>query len=539
MILRDFQVEAIEAVWQELMIQDTALVVLPTGSGKTFTILGFCEKAFNEHETLRGVFLVNRVKLAAQTFEVAKGFLKKHVVSLCCSTLNSTDTSGQLVVATIDTISRIDFEKIDFIIADECHNVLDDGESRYSKFLDECRAQNPKLKIIGLTATPFRSTGYIYGEDELFTRVAYQKSLSWAIENNFLVKPFMFSTKEAFDTSKIRMVGGDYNLGDLEQLATEEKIKQQLDDAVDKISDRNKIVWVCTGIKHAELLAELLREKTGEEVVCVHSKMSQKDQGAAIELFRDGPVRHLSFVSIFSEGYDQPSVDCVVFMRPTRSAVRYVQTCGRGLRLFPDKQNCLILDYAQVIRECGPLDDPKIREKGQTRASLDEEGKGMRFCPSCLFYHSIKDAFCPSCSHEYVVEERDPVKSLTTKSDEGQLLLKGDDKPQWLDVVAARASWHSAKSGRECIKVIYYLKKLLADPVSDFILIDNSPFIKKKMQDKLKSAFAIKKEFENVSDLLNAVKIAISQRKFPREVQVAKQGKYINILGYRTERVYE
>lgn len=529
--LYDFQLECIESLWEELTLNNTALAVLPTGAGKTATILGFCEKAFSFSPEIRGVFIVNRVKLAMQTFKVAQFDLGAKNVGLCCSTLGRRDTKGRLTVATIDTISRIDFKKVNFIILDEVHNVLDSGGSRYSKFLNKCREQNPNIKIVGITATPFRSQGLIYGEGELFTKIAFQKTLSWAIENGRLVKPLLYSTKEQFDTKGLKLIAGDYSMGELDELATDEKINLQVSDALPKLEGRKKIVWTCVNIRHAEALARIIRER-GESVVCVHSDLDNGAQDRDIAAFREGTVRHLSFVSIFSEGYDQPSVDAVVFMRPTRSPVKYVQIVGRSLRVFPGKENALVLDYGRVVEECGPIDDPVIRKKGERRDADIDQGKMMKSCPKCLYYHSVFEASCPMCAYEYPLrEESDPVKNLSLIANREGSLMRGDIKARWVNVSACKAAWHKSKSGRDCVRVTYYPEDILTDSYSDYLILDDSPFLKMKLKQKTK-AFKISEEHKEVATLLASIKMAISSGNFAKRILVKKVGKFSEIESY-------
>ncbi len=279
----------------------------------------------------------------------------------------------------------------------------------------------------------------------------------------------------------------------------------------------------------------MLRE-SGESVVTLHSKMDGSAQDAAINSFVSGSMRHLSFITIVSEGFDAPIIDAIVLLRPTRSPVRYVQPVGRGIRPYPGKVNCFVLDFGRVVENCGPLDDPIIRTKGEARASTVEEGKDMRFCPGCYFYHLRNVPACPQCGHTYTAEERDPTKNLTVRPGTGAL-LKEQSIPEWVDIQAARAEWHKSKAGNDCVKVLYYPKNIMMEPYKDYFVMGDANFLKLRLEAKVHKAFGLRRAFDKPADLLAALQLTISSGNYPRRIQVARNGQFMEILRYEGRNV--
>jgi DNA repair protein RadD len=193
---------------------------------------------------------------------------------------------------------------------------------------------------------------------------------------------------------------GDYALEELsKRVENQDKTSKQVAEALNKSIDRKAIIWVCTTIAHAELVAQELSNR-GEYVNIIHSLNSSNDIIKRKEEFERGIVRHLVSVSMLSVGIDIPKIDCVVLLRPTKSSSLYVQICGRALRLYPEKKDALILDFGRCAENNGTLDCPNIRRGGH-RITPIQTSPPMKFCPSCLSYISAALKQCPDCGYVY------------------------------------------------------------------------------------------------------------------------------------------
>lgn len=460
MNLRDYQVEAVQTLWNGLFQDEPLLCTISTGGGKTRIATALLDRLIRVTET-RVMFLVQRINLVEQTEKAFVEFLPKEKVGAYCASLNRKETN-QIVISTIQSISKADVKGIGLLIIDEVHNFgQEDEDGRYYKFLNELRADNPKLKIIGLTATPFNKDGLIYGEDKLFKRIHYKKGLAELIRYGYLVKPVMKHGISSFNTDSLHVRGGEYSLKELEEMTADaRKVHEQVKDAIPRLHERRAVAWACTFIKHAELVKRQL-ELHGETVSIVHSNMEALEREISLEQFVTGYHRHLVFVSALSEGWDHPPTDAIVLMRPTRSATLYVQICGRGLRTFPGKTDCLILDYGRVVTNLGPLDNPNVTE-GAKRSKL--ESSPMKFCLACLSYIPRMARICPDCGGDF--ENDDEFTKNLTKfpADEVELINEQHGFVKSYAVSECSLSIHQSKNGNECLKITYWPTDKLMDP---------------------------------------------------------------------------
>lgn len=448
--LRSYQQESIQAVNKEFETSKTALLVLPTGAGKTVCFISYIEQELKKNPSTKFLILVNKLRLLKQALKNIKSMLPEVSVKIYCASMGFKDLSGTVTIATIQSIFKVK-GSFDIIIADEVHNI-NQLEGQYKEFLD-----NNDCKLLAVTATPFRQDGYIYGKGKLFKRICYQKSLVWAIENKFLVPPRIKYTDQQYDTSSLRVTAGEFNLGDIEKLTSDAmKLTKQIDDALPKLQGRSKIVWACSSIRHAEDVKREL-ESRGELVSICHSKQSEDEFEDNFYSFDNRTARHLTFVSIISEGIDIPKIDAVILMRPTRSPVLMIQTIGRGLRTYEGKKNLIVLDYGQVIENCGPIDNPIIKDKKNKKAP---KPINMKFCPKCYEYVVSNARECPCCLYNFASEiERNYLKNLTDRASEASVL----SIPKEISINKVRFKIHKSKAGNECLKITYHAPIMTID----------------------------------------------------------------------------
>lgn len=457
-VLRDYQQECLDKTWDELFNSQRILNVLPCGAGKTVIFEHLILKTVQLKPDIKIVVLFNRVDLLNQIYERVSKTINN--VGIYCASLKRFD-SNNILIASVHSLPPGDY--FNLVIVDECHNI-NERDGKYKKFIESSIATNQKLKIVGFTATPYRNDGYIFGDKKFWPKINYTKSLLYFIENKYLVEPICKSPDYTFDTSKLRITAGEYNQADIDKLASDkEYLREQVIDALNRSIGRKKTVWFCSNIEHAENVEKELRS-FGEWAVTVHSNLDRDERDESLDLFMtNDEVKHLTFVSIVSEGFDYPPIDCVVLLRPTRSAALYVQTCGRGLRLYGEKENCLILDYAQVVKELGPLTNPLVVRKEKGKSKNKKEQELQKVCPDCRTYNHPRSKTCKECSYEFPIT----VKGNLFADESADLLGRGD-KILTLDVTHITVSEYVSKAGNPCIKISYYTNDILKQPVSEF-----------------------------------------------------------------------
>lgn len=456
MQLRFYQQECVEKILSYLVEEDRALCSLATGTGKTVIAAELIRQAMELKPGISILVLINSIDLIDQT---AKRYQELGIdCSVFCASLNS-KRIDQVTVASIQSIYNVDYNP-DLIIVDETHNISDDEDSRIHSFLS-----TKKSKIVGFTATHYRADGYIYGDEKFYKDICFEYGIKQAILDGYLVKPVLKHTNEQFDTSNLSVRMGEFDSREVSHLTQDkEKATKQILDALPKIADRKKIVWACSSIEHATLIHSLLSEVESARIV--HSELN--DRVEQINDYKNTSVRHMVFVNVLKEGYDQPEIDCIVFLRPTRSPTLMVQIIGRGLRPHRGKTNCLVLDYGQVIINCGTLDNPNVRKYGAKKSELAEDAK-MKFCPECLTYLYKTQDICETCGYEFKKEQREYGKNLTERSYDGSAFTEESIyKVHNIDF-----SIHKAKSGNDCIRIDYF-SEASKFPISEFFVVSSN-----------------------------------------------------------------
>lgn len=435
MKLRRYQREAVDILWAGLVSKVRQLCVLPTASGKGEILRELLELAAGYN--VRSLLLLNRETLVTQFI----GRLRNLSPAVYCASVGLKERDGIITIASIQSCYSNRFDGLRFIIIDEAHNIGEDG--MYDKFL----ALHSDAKIIGFTATPFNERGYIHGSGKPFPRIDYQKTMDQMIADKWIVRPRSVCPPEKLDLAGIRVQRGDYVVSDIEERLTDSKVESQVRDALARMVGRKKIVWACCSIKHAERVRNVIQRF--EDAAILHSRQGAYEKELHQKAFEEGAHRHMVTVMMLSEGYDYAPIDCVVLLRPTRSARLYVQVAGRALRLADGKEDALILDYGAVIENLGPLNNPYVHEPGK-------KGKGVKLeldfklCPMC-FEAAARAATTCDCGYEWPA--REVGKGLSREAASIDILTA---PPQVYQVDEVEIKQHKSKNGNDCVRVVYW-----------------------------------------------------------------------------------
>jgi superfamily II DNA or RNA helicase len=383
MTKRDIEQEkAIQAIRNDLARNQKALCVACTGYGKGELIRKIAEK-------MSGTLLVvvPKVNLVSDIAE------RIGDCSIYCASLGKKEI-GKITVGTIQSLRKI-ANKSDVLIIDEAHNFKDELiESFDSKFK------------IGFTATDFDQRGFIHGEDRFWNKPCYKFTIGEAIDAGFLCDYKLVGSHLKFDLKTVpRSTTRDFTISELNHLVNNGKAFNQVQEFMSLTKDKKKIVILCVSIEHAENIQALIQEYEPCEII--HSKL--KDNQERLARYKVNDIRFCTSVLMISEGYDQPSLDALIILRPTRSPRLMIQACGRVLRLFTGKTRALILDYGDVFLNCGTPKKPKFNflklKKGEPTEQIIKE------CEECHCIYEAQFNTCPDCGHTNVVI-REPEKNL-------------------------------------------------------------------------------------------------------------------------------
>jgi len=440
--LRDYQSQCVAAI--KSSSGNVNLVVLPTGAGKSIIFA-----ALSTHYP-SALVIVPKVSLALQIEKTLHQFHQRETVGVVCGSLGRREIDRAIVITTMQSSKHVLESKriFDIAICDECHRIdFEQDDSLYYKVFTS------QPRVVGFTATPFRSGIYIYGDGKPFPQPIYSQSLNFTTAHGYTVRAITIEPidhKKRIDLTDIKTKAGDWDLSQLSERieADEEKLKDQVLDALTKSAARKQILWACVSTKHADMVAELLSQSE-EPYVTIHSNSDEEIDDITTD------TRHIVSVMMFSEGVDIPRIDCVVLLRPTKSPTLMVQIVGRALRPYPNKLNALVLDYGQVFRNCGPLDQPMVtEEKTRKKQTVGEflETRGYRSwqCMGCGALSTVRSEEPRICTH-CGKEELDKIKDeqLMHSSDIDASMYK--DKPRWFPVIhiKIRPYWKFPRERKE------------------------------------------------------------------------------------------
>lgn len=375
MELRPYQAEAKAAVfeqWDKGAFK--TLLVLPTGCGKTIVFAKVAEDCVRQG--YRVLILAHRGELLEQ----AADKIKKST-NLGCATEKAEQTClGSWFRITVGSVQSMQREKrlsqfsenyFNVIIIDEAHHCISDG---YQKVLQHF----PSAKVLGVTATPDR--GDMRNLGEFFESLAYEYTLPKAIREGYLSPIKAMTIPLQLDLSGVSIQSGDFKAGDI-ATALDPYLHQIADEMMKYCRDRKTVVFLPL-VKTSQKFKEILNEK-GFKAAEVNGE--SKDRAEVLEAFDKGEYNVLCNSMLLTEGWDCPSVDCVIVLRPTKVRSLYSQMVGRGTRLCEGKSHLLLLDFLWHTERhelCHPAD--LICEKKEVARKMTENLEGTAGCPMDL-----------------------------------------------------------------------------------------------------------------------------------------------------------
>lgn len=385
MTLRWYQQEAFDAAvaWMRRCV-DPAVIELPTGSGKSHVVSAIAE--WSHHESGKKVLcLAPSKELTEQNFEKYQS--TGNPASYYSASLGRS-MAHPVVYGTPQTVIndiRYFRDQFGVVVVDECHETT----PTIRKIISSIREQNPRLRVIGLTATPYTmQQGYIYthdedgnptqSEDAYYKRLIYRLTARTLIDEGFLTPPNLDPTTESYDTSALEVARtGLFTSASIER-AFEGKGRLTADivaDVVRHAQDRMGVMIFAATVQHAKEIMESLPPQLSR-MIGGDVNMGKAERETLVRDFKAQRFKYLVSVGTLTRGFDATHVDVVAILRATESPGLLQQIIGRGLRLHEGKADCLVLDHAGNIERHGLHDDlftpevriPKRSEKGEPLA---------------------------------------------------------------------------------------------------------------------------------------------------------------------------
>ena len=571
--LRSYQQEAVDSTLKYFRKRrNPAVIVLPTGAGKSLVIAELAKIAKGRVLVLAHVKeLVEQNHLKYESYGLQAGIYS--------AGLNQKDSAQKVIFGSIQSVAKAKdtfFKDFTLVVIDECHRISLEPDSQYAKVIKQLKLNNPRICILGLTATPYRlGLGWIYNyalrgelktkDLRFFEHCIYELPLEYMIRNRYLTPPVKVDIPvTSYDFSELRDGSNAYTMAQLEEALHKQRrltpliIKNIID--ITESDERQGVMLFSSTVKHAQEIMDHLPPGQARLVVGT-TELSERDQ--IVNDFKQKAFKYLVNVSVLTTGFDAAHVDVIAILRPTESISLYQQIIGRGLRLDTNKKDCLVLDYTGMGHS---IFSPEIDDKKTASESvavkvpcpecgfvndfwgiLDEAGNvlehfgrtcrggqvnpdtyeltpcGYRFrfkiCDQCGAQNDISARDCSSCGTVLI----DPDTKLKQARLSKDAHVLRPDSIEMLERVD--------KKGTPYLQVKYY--DYDAQFVAEMYYLNNPTSLKKFTINFLRSHMRKPELKLNISSVSEAVKIR-SQLRMPSFVIARKQGNFWKV----TEKIF-
>jgi DNA repair protein RadD len=402
MKLRPYQQDAADAAidWIKKCI-DPCVVGAPTGAGKSYIIADIADR-IHKISGKRILVLAPSGELVKQDYE--KYLLTGNPASIFSASGGRKETQYPVVFGSPLTV---DNNKLRFstgyaaVIIDEAHGIT----PTIKGIIDHMRQSSPHLRVIGLSATPYRlGDGYIYGHhyedglvqegqtrDPYFHTLVYDIPARLLIDEGYLTPPVMETPEQHYDTSGlVMMASGKWQSGSVSEAfeGRGRKTAGIVADIVAHSKDRKGVMIFASTVQHAQEVMESLNPTMSGMVVSNKKIVSAKEENRVMRAFGRQEIKYIVNVGKLTTGIDWPHVDVIAILRATESVSLLQQIFGRGLRIDEGKLDCLVLDYAEnIARHCpdGDVFAPEIKAR---RATGEQEPLEAE-CPHCHYINKL------------------------------------------------------------------------------------------------------------------------------------------------------
>lgn len=461
-MLRDYQQRAIDELVRYFETRDgDPCLVLPTGAGKSHIIAAWCKWVVSTWPDQRILMLTHVRELIQQNAEKMRQHWPDAPLGIYSAGLRQREAGESITFAGIQSIAaKISLlGHVDMVMIDEAHRINHGQSGSYRQVIDHLRTVNPAMRVIGLTATPYRlGHGYITDPPALFTDLIEPIGVIDLMRQGYLAPLRSIRTATRFDLSGVRKRGGEYVEGDLDAAVNKADLNAAVaQEIAEKAGARLSWLIFCVGVGHAYGMRDALRDIGVEAETIVGSTPADK-RDRLIADFKAGKIRALTNANVLTTGFDAPNVDVIAACRPTMSTSLYVQMLGRGTRLKEHVKDCLVLDFAGLTYTHGFFDAPVVKKPKGGGGEMP-----VKVCPDCdsLLHTSVR--VCPNCGHQFPP----PKPPKLTLHDAP--IMSDEESSSTMEVRDWR--WDIYDNGKPMLRVRYYPRSLTGDIVTEYFTI--------------------------------------------------------------------
>jgi DNA repair protein RadD len=501
MNLRWYQTESIASIYHYFShYTGNPIVALPTGTGKSCVIAEFLRGMYCSWPASRVMMLTHIKELIAQNFQELIELWPTAPAGIYSAGLGRKEVRP-IVFAGIKSVvgKGPTFGHVDLVVVDECHLVSPADDTAYESFIGELRQINPRVKVVGLTATPYRlGQGLLTEATEregivkppIFSDICYDLTsldgFNRLIAEGYLAPLIPRQTAAKIDVSEVDIRGGEFVAGQLQAASDKEEVTYAaVQEMVELGADRKHWLIFATGQQHCEHVVSAL-ESMGIPAACVHSKTPASLRDSHVADFKAGKLRALVNNNIFTAGFNFRAIDMIGVLRPTSSPGLWVQMLGRGTRPFPGKENCLVLDFAGNTRRLGPINDPVIPKRRRKKGDSEPSQAPVKLCPHCATWNHNSARVCMKCGEEFPPAE---VK-ITANSSTDALIVGSAPVMEVFRINSVEYRKHSPHylSGKQPSLKVEYFSGLRC--FQEWVCLEHTGYPAKKARDWWRNAAA-------------------------------------------------
>lgn len=534
MQLRDYQQAAVDATYQWFSDgKGNPLIVAPTGAGKSVILAEFIRRALSDYEGTRIICATHVKELIAQNAQALTRLWPDAPVGIYSAGLSRRQVGRPVTFAGIQSVHNkaAAFGHIDLLIVDECHLIPRSSGTMYQRFIDALKEINPQLKVIGLTATPFRlDSGRLdAGKGALFDGIAYDIPIPMLVERGYLAPLISKSPSFILDTKGLHTRGGDWIESEMDaKFNTEAVTREAVREVIQLGHDRKSWLLFCISVDHATNVRDELR-RNGISAEVVTGSTPQMERSRILKDFKDGRIRAVTNVNVLTTGFDAPATDLLAFLRPTQSLGLYMQMAGRAMRTAEGKVNGLVLDYAGNVTRHGPVDAVNVQD-APGRAKDPDAEKGdipAKTCPECKSILFIATMECPDCGYEFPEPEPKIDRQASTAA-----IMNMTAEDDWRPVQDFAVGRHrSGRTGQIMMRAEYLVDGRV---IRDMVCFEHVGFPRRKAVQWWQQNAGTSPP-DTVAEALERQ----GEIRVPAEVVVRREGKYDRIARARGEQVRE
>jgi DNA repair protein RadD len=499
------------------------LIEMATGLGKSVVIAFLVKQLLTDHPEMRVLITAPNRELIDQDIQELLRVWPEAPMGINCDGLDQRDTDTQILFVLVNSVYRNPkaLGNRDLIIVDESHFIPHHEQGMYRATIDVLRELVPDLRVVGLTATPFRlDSGHLCkGEGRIFDSIVYEYGIAQGIRDGWLSPLSSKATRSTIDVSGVGKRGGEFIADQLEAAAIQgDIVVRACNELAGYKGCRRAWLIYCVGIKHAEMVRDELRVRGVDcEMVLGETPAAERDR--IIEDFRAGRLTAIVSVMVLSYGFNVPHVDLIAMLRPTMSTGLYVQQVGRGTRKAEGKTNCLILDFANNVRRHGPVDAVEVQIDDRERTKGEAP---VKTCPSCREIVMLAVKECPCCGHVF------PGREISHRpiADTAEILTNQRKRSDWIEVEDFNCFYHAKET--PSLKVSYQCGY---ERHSKWVCLEHQGWARifaekwwRQMTGGEQPPRTVNEALERQDELLPVT-----------HIQVAPVGKYFEIVAYRVE----